>query len=397
MRLLYLLKSIFNLELGQYLCANKFTCYVSGYLTKLRLNTSILLILFLFIPFLASADGLLSFNGPSVLGGQYLPRPHVPIGVFIAEMPAPKSVVFAVAPVYSESSSMLIGDRSISPQEVVATTPWFFYPKYSDRVTPQYKNTFNQNGTVHYGITNDLSIALSASYVHNFISSLAFKGSDGIIPLGKSFTETGGISDLTSTAVLRLYEDKINKITINLGAGYPVGSSTANINMLRSTGLYVDSRANYGLQPASRTYSFLPGLQYTGFLGPLSWGLAYRGRIYLFDNYEGWRPGSLNQFNGWVAYNITPDIEPTLRIVSNSSSRVRGFDPKMKTTTPGSDPKFNGGQQLEIYGGSIISGQLIGIDRLDVATEIGLPFYQTLNGPQLKKNWQGAVQLRYRY
>ena len=84
-------------------------------------------------------------------------RPHVPIGVFIGEMPAPNMLVVAVAPNYSESSGMLVGQTPISPQRVVLTTPWFFNSRYLDRVTPEYKNTFTQNGTIHYGISKDLS------------------------------------------------------------------------------------------------------------------------------------------------------------------------------------------------------------------------------------------------
>jgi hypothetical protein len=373
--------------------------YHSGvsWIKKLAILVIANALLIYFISFSVKADGLLSPQYHITKVGSTSQRPHVPIGVFIAEMPAPNSLVVAVAPNYAEQSGMLLGSKGISPQSVVSTTPWFFNPRYFDRVTPESTNTFSQNGTIHYGITNDLSLAVTAIYVHRYMSSLTFKGPDGIIPLGRSYTETMGFSDLTSTVVLRLFEDPIHKVTLNIGAGFPVGSATVNKNILRSNGLFEDSRANYGQQPSSQTYSFLPGLLYSGFLGPLSWGIAYRGRLYLHDNQEGWRPGNSNQFNGWLAYNITPEFEPTLRIVSNSWGRVRGLDKEMRSMTPGADAKFNGGQELDVLAGSIIEGKLIGIDKLDIATEFGLPIYQILNGPQLKKNWQGALQLRYRY
>ena len=324
-------------------------------------------------------------------------RPHVPIGVFIGEMPAPNMLVVAVAPNYSESSGMLVGQTPISPQRVVLTTPWFFNSRYLDRVTPEYKNTFTQNGTIHYGISKDLSIAITASYTHNYIASLTFKGSEGIMPLGKSYTETMGFSDLTSTAVIRLFEDPIHKVTLNLGAAYPIGSDTVNKNSLKSNGLFENSRAPYSQQPSSQTYAFLPGLLYSGFIGPISWGVAYRGRQYLFDNHQGWRPGNSNEFDGWLTYNITPEIEPTVRLVTTKWQQIKGFDPEINGKTPGADPNFYGGQRAEIYGGAIVDGKLLGMNSLIIASEIGVPFYQNLDGPQQMKNWQGALQLRYRY
>ena len=264
-------------------------------------------------------------------------RPHVPIGVFIAEMPAPNKLVIAIAPNYSGSSGMLVGSTPISPQKVVLTTPWFFNPRYFDRVTPEYKNTVTQNGVIHYGLSEDLSIAITASYTHNYLASLTFKGTEGIIPLGKSYTETMGFSDLTSTAVIRVFEDPIHKVTLNLGAAYPIGSDTVNKNTLKSNGVFEDSRAAYSQQPSSQTYSFLPGLLYSGFIGPLSWGVAYRGRFYLFDNNQGWRPGNSNEFDGWLPYNIKPEIEPTRRVVTTKWQHIQGYDPEINGKTPGAD------------------------------------------------------------
>lgn len=346
---------------------------------------------------LALADEIIPSDIITAQQEQSQSRPHVPIGVFIAEMPAPKKLVVAVAPNYSESSGMLVGTAPISPQKVVLTTPWFFNPRYFDRVTPEYKNTITQNGVIHYGVSEDLSIAITASYTHNYLASLTFKGAEGIIPLGKSYTETMGFSDLTSTAVIRVFEDPIHKVTLNLGAAYPIGSNTVNKNALRSNGLFEDSRAAYSQQPSSQTYSFLPGLLYSGFIGPLSWGVAYRGRFYLFDNNQGWRPGNSNEFDGWLTYNITPEIEPTLRVVTTKWQQIQGYDPEINGKTPGADPNFNGGQRAEIYGGAIIDGKLLGMKSLIIATEIGVPFYQNLSGPQQMKNWQGALQFRYRY
>ena len=346
---------------------------------------------------LSRADGIISENASGNQHFQPKKRPSMPISVFIAEMPPPNRLVVAYSPSYSQSSGMLVGSNSVSPQNVAANTRWFYNPQKFIRLTPEYTNTFLQNAKIHYGVNEDFSIALTVSYVHNFLAFQTFKGPEGITPLGKSYSETMGLADLTSTAVVRLYEDPIHKITLNIRAGYPVGSNTVNKNSLQSNGEYKTTRATYAQQPSSQTFSLLPGLLYSGYTGPLSWGLAYRGRVFLIDNNQGWRPGNSNEYDSWLGYNITPEVEPTIRATYTTWQPVTGFDVEINGKTPGADPQHYGGKRVDVHGGVIVNGKLLGLDNYVFASEVGAPVLQILNGPQQKTNWQGALQIRYSY
>ncbi|MBM3562107.1 MAG: alpha-amylase, partial [Alphaproteobacteria bacterium] len=57
---------------------------------------------------------------------------------------------------------------------------------------------------------------------------------------------------------------------------------------------------------------------------------------------------------------------------------------------------FYGGQRVELFGGATISGKFVGYENTLLAIEAGLPVYQNLNGPQIMKNWQAGMSLRFK-
>lgn len=322
-------------------------------------------------------------------------RPPSPLGLFVADMPPPGMLVLAVAPRFFHSGGELIGSKNVSPVFIVANTPWYFDRRYVVRSLSEYSSSTSQTGTIHYGITDRLSIASSATIIESHFEVSTFQGSSGVTPLGKSFTGTAGFSDFTTTIVYKFYDDPVNRLQINIGAAYPLGLNTANNISLRSDGLFVTSRASYGGQPGSHTFDFLPGILYGGNIGPYSWGLAYRGRLPVVNNPEGWRYGNGHELDGWVGYQPIPEVTATLRVAAATQGRIRGFDPEMNGKSPGANPTFYGGQRAEIFGGIILEGKIIGFNAIALAIEAGVPFYQNLNGPQQKENWQAGFHLRY--
>ncbi len=61
---------------------------------------------------------------------------------------------------------------------------------------------------------------------------------------------------------------------------------------------------------------------------------------------------------------------------------------------------FGHGWEIYIREGCILShainGKFIGYENATLAVEAGLPVYQNLNGPQIMKNWQAGMSLRWK-
>ena len=53
-------------------------------------------------------------------------------------------------------------------------------------------------------------------------------------------------------------------------------------------------------------------------------------------------------------------------------------------------------QQVSVFGGVVVSGHDFGLPPSQVGLEAGVPLYQRLNGPQLGRDWQINLALRYK-
>ncbi len=291
-------------------------------------------------------------------------------------------------------SGTRIGTQGVSSEYIVSTTPWFVYPRLKLRLVPQ--NTFFATETVGlaYGVTNNLALFITTGMIEKNLDMLTFKGLSGITRLGMSYTGTTSPTDTTAAAVFRLYQDEIHRLQINLGMAFPTGGNQNTFTLLQPDGTYATTRAFYAMQLGTGTYDALPGVVYAGHLEKWSWGLGYRGRLPLAANPQGYRYGDLHQFTGWFGYSWTPNITTTFRLAGSMQTPIRGTDWHIFGKAQAANPNYYGGQWVEAFGGAIISGKLIGYEAVSIAIEAGLPVYQSLNGPQISKNWQASMALR---
>jgi hypothetical protein len=324
------------------------------------------------------------------------PPPPAPLGVFGADMPKAGKTVLSIIPQFSNMSTLLQGSSVVSPAQVVATTPWYYDPTKTLRGVPQ--NTFIATQTVAlaYGVTSNLAVIVTVGMIEKNLDFLTFKGPKGITPLGFSYTGTSGISDSTASVIYRLYQDPIHRVQFNLGMSFPSGSTHATFNLLQPDGTYATTRAFYAMQIGSGTFDVMPGVVYAGHLDKWSWGASYRARLPLAANPEGYLWGNLHEFNGWGGYTVIPGVTGTLRVSASLQGQIRGHDPLIYGKAPAGNPNFYGGQRVELFGGASISGKFVGMDNMSVAIEGGPTVYQNLNGPQLSKNWQAGMALRFK-
>jgi hypothetical protein len=323
-------------------------------------------------------------------------RPPAPMGVFGADMPAKGKLLLAISPIWANLSGQRIGTQVVSPQFIVANVPWWVDPTKKLRLVPQNISVAVQTGAISYGLTNDLSVVVTASITEKRLEALTFKGTAGITLLGRSYPDTFGLSDFTTSAIYRAYQDPVHRIQVNIGFAYPFSFNTARFDLLQPDGTVPNIRAFYGMQPGSGTFDIMPGIVYAGNLGQWSWGLSYRGRLPLSRNAQNWRFGDLHEFNGWAGYALIPGVTTTFRVSGATQGQISGFDREILGRAVPTNPTFYGGQRLELFGGAVVSGKLINFDAASIAFEAGLPVYQNLNGPQIAKNWQAGFSFRLR-
>lgn len=326
------------------------------------------------------------------------PPPPVPLGVFCDNNLPQGRFVFSITPIFAGLSGILIGTRGVSNETVVSTVPFFLNPSQKVRIVPQHIDVAIQAVRLRYGVTNDFEMILDTGWIEKNLHALVFKGTAGTTAFGDNYPRTSSIVDTILTGVYRVYQDDIHRIQLSLGFSFPTGVNDATFNdFILPNGTRRDVRGFYGMQLGTGTFDILPGVVYAGYLGPWSWGLSYRGRLALDYNPQGYHWGNLHEFNGWSGYTWIPGLTTTFRVSGSTQNPISGFDPKINGPAVPATPFFYGGQRVELFGGGSISGKLIGVENATILVEAGAPVYQNLSGPQLKKNWQAAARVAFKF
>ena len=156
-------------------------------------------------------------------------------------------------------------------------------------------------------------------------------------------------------------------------------------------------RATYGMQLGTGTYDLLPGITYTANKDLWSWGAAYRARIALDDNSEGYHWGDCHTLTGWAGYTFYPGITATARVAGTTQAKIAGKDPQIFGGMQAANPAWYGGETVNMFGGVEIAGHQFGLGHTRLAIEAGAPVYQNLNGPQMGQDWQLNAVLGVRF
>ncbi len=321
-----------------------------------------------------------------------------PIGVFGADMPGQGKFVFSFSPSFSRSQGNLIGGNSVTPQYIVSNVGSNYTPvgEHLLRMVPKSMSVDSQALGVAYGLNDEVTLNASTALLEKNVNMETFAGLSGTTPLGYSVGRTAGIGDTSVASIVRVYQDPINRVNVNFGLSLPTGSTVDDISLLTPADVAPPKRGFYAMQPGSGTVDAMPGIAYTGVLNAWSWGLGYRGRLPLDRNDHGWRYGDMEEINAWGGYAWTPDLETTLRLNGTTQGSIRGQDPLITGYGQSADPLYYGGQQIGLFGGVVASGRYIGLASTQFGLEAGVPLYQQLNGPQLARDWQINLALRYK-
>ena len=332
--------------------------------------------------------------------------PPPPLSVFGDNMPDPDHLTFSVIPTFANFSHMMVGTHGVTSQQVVTNYGWYWSPQASTlRVVPQNNFQENQTVTLAYGFARDWSIVVTTGVVERHSDLVTFNGAgsftnyplSSLIARGTSFPGIDDIQDSSAAIIWRPYDDGMNRIKINLGMSFPTGNNHNNGGVvLQTTGSYAINQAFYGMQPGTGTFDIMPGILYGGVQGPWSWGLSYRARLPLAVNPEGYMWGNYQEVNAWGGYTWFPGFTTTIRANFNIQDHIVGADWWLIGKLPSANPNYYGGKRIEMNAGADIDGKLFGFPDFSIGIEAGVPVYQNLDGPQISKNWQAGMALRWK-
>jgi hypothetical protein len=317
---------------------------------------------------------------PGALAGGHASG-HAPIGVMADHTHHRGETMLSYRYMRMEMNGLRDGDERISRRKVLEDF----------MVTPTSMDMeMHMFGVMHSPIEG-LTVMLMVPFVR--------KEMDHLTRMGGTFTtRSDGLGDVTATAMIALWSKGHHKVHAHLGIGFPTGSITEEDKLPTSGGTTV--RLPYPMQIGSGSYEFLPGLTYAGHSGLWSWGAQGRGEIRLNENHAGYRLGNEYALTTWGALDAAKWLSVSLRAEWRQNLNINGREESSSVNpaiVPTADPGRRAAASLSLLGGvnfALPEGMLSGVR---LALEVGVPVYQTLDGPALETDWMMTAGVQYAF
>jgi len=284
------------------------------------------------------------------------------------------------------------GRDDLSPEEIVTSVANRFSGVAGQpgtlRVVPTKMDMDMHMFGAMYAPTDWLTLMGMAMWMEKDMDLVTFQGGMGTTRLGSFKTQSEGWGDTSLSGLVKLYEDDVNHVHLNLGVSIPTGSIKEEGTVLTPMNMNMRMRLPYGMQLGTGTYDLHPGVTYSGVHHDWSWGAQYSAEIRLEDeNDQGYAWGDKHAVTAWGAYEWAPWISTSLRLEGETQGDIDGIDANIVAPVQTADPDNYGGQRVEAaFGVNLLStGGVLKGNRL--AFEAAAPIYEDLNGPQMKRDY----------
>lgn len=210
---------------------------------------------------------------------------------------------------------------------------------------------------------------------------------------GTFTTESSGVGDAKVGAMIGLADWSQQSLHLNAVISLPTGSIEEQGVLPTSMGNQV--QLPYPMQVGSGTVDLMPALTWLGQTGDWSWGAQSGATVRLGTNDRDWTLG--DQFFGtaWWGRLLSRNLSASLRLQATDVANIEGADPAGSVNpavVPTARPDLRGGTTLEA--GLSFNFYVPRANAFRVAVEGLVPFYRSLDGPQLERDWTVVVGLQ---
>jgi len=230
---------------------------------------------------------------------------------------------------------------------------------------------------------------------------------------GRTFTtRSNGVGDFTLTGIVPVVRDKDRHYLVSLGIGFPTGSidEKDNTPLTEMFGM-PPAQLPYPMQLGSGSFELRPGvvLNHIAFTH-FDFGARGSAKIRLDRNEHGYRLGEEYEVTAWAALLVSESLSASFRLAWKQRFDIHGSDDELMTrvplgplsgtkVVPTAFPKTQGFRRLYGYWGiNLMGGAEDGwLQGLRIAAEVGFPFWQSLDGPQLRDRIMATVGLQYSF
>ena len=202
------------------------------------------------------------------------------------------------------------------------------------------------------------------------------------------------LGDTLVAAMIKVFEMPGHHMHVGLGMSAPTGSVEETLDGRDDSESLLQ---DYGMQPGTGTWDFIPSLTYTGHADAWSWGSQLLGTKRLqSQNDAGYALGDRFQANIWGGYSFTDWLSTSVRGVYTAQGKINGeFNRAHAQSATVDFPKNYGGEYWDIGFGlnlTVTEGPFTGHN---FSVEWLQPVAENVNGYQLER--EGSLFATWNY
>jgi len=312
------------------------------------------------------------------------PDAHAPIGVMGDHLHHAGEFMISYRYMQMRMDGNLLGDDSISPEQIVTTVPnRFANPPMMPptlRVVPESMDTGMHMVGLMYAPSDRVTLMGMVNLVDKEMDHITFQGPMGTNRLGKFTTETDGMGDTRLAALVGLINEPDRKLILNLGLSIPTGDIEETGQILTPMNTTPSPRLPYPMQLGSGTWDAEPGLTYIRHAGRFGWGSQAKYLFRLDENDESYTLGDQFTWSNWGSYRLNENFSASLRLTWTALDSIDGIDPAIAAPVQTADPDNQGGDRLDL--GIGLNSIWAGNHR--VSLEYETTINQDVNGVQME-------------
>ena len=322
---------------------------------------------------------------------------HAPIGVMGDHMHKKGEYMLSYRFSHGQMNGSRIGTKQIGTSAIGAGN--YGIDGGQSKVVPTKMSMQMHMFGAMYAPTDWLTLMAMGSYVEKSMDHTTYNKMGG--GTSRFNTKSEGIGDTKVGAMFKLFETNAFNINhhahINFNVNIPTGSLSerSDVNTPMMTGVQKNIRMPYPMQLGSGTFDALPGITYTGNYKKMAWGSQYMAEIRMERNQAGYSHGDKHMLTAWSSYEWARYFSTSARVLYTTQERIKGRDPAITAMIQTANPRNHGGRQLGVAFGFNLAGQKGILKGHRLSTEVIIPLYRNLHGPQLETDWRIVAGWQY--
>ena len=278
---------------------------------------------------------------------------HAPIGVMGDHYHKAGEKMLSIRYSTMQMKGNSFNDNSISDQNIITdqANPFASIPGAPTNLSVVPKKMEMQMVMVGgmYAYSDDLTYMSMLMFMKNKMTSNTYKGAMDRAYLGSFQTSLNDLSNITFSALYRLYETNNNRWHLELGLDKSIGKNDNKAIMLTPMNAYMEMTMPYSMQMDEST-RLISGLTNSRNLDELVFGSQIKKYSVIDD--KDWAFGDKLEVSSWLQKSYDDSLSYSVRLLFTKEQKISGFSSEIISPVQSSNPLNYGGKSLKFFLGA---------------------------------------------